>query len=111
MSVERVTPTPEGRALGVEIARMADEAEREMLARHPEAPVRCGDCAFRAGTTPNGCAPSLVTALECLRTGEPFYCHLGVVEESFNGEVTSTEPTRVCAGFTAAMQQKERTVT
>lgn len=46
------------------------------------------------------------TALECLSTREPFYCHLGVVEESFNGEVTSTEPTKVCAGFTAAMRQK-----
>ena len=64
-------PTDEGRALGVELARLCDGEETA----HPDAPQRCATCAFRAGTDPNGCLPTLMDALKCAMEGVPFYCH------------------------------------
>ncbi len=64
-------PTPEGRALGVELARICDgEAERRT-----DVPERCATCAFRAGTYPNGCAATLMNATKCVAERVPFFCH------------------------------------
>lgn len=80
-------PTPEGAALGREVARLAEVEEQT----HPELPKRCADCAFRLGTPPNQCAGTLMDALKCAIEGETFYCHLGVPEGG--------EPKRVCGGY------------
>lgn len=64
-------PSPEGRALGREIARMADA---EML--KPEAVgARCPTCACRHGTFANGCAVTLMSFLKCTIERSPFICH------------------------------------
>jgi len=60
-------PTRDGFELGFYLARFADRA--------PQIAERCFTCAFRQGTDPNGCAPTLMTALKCVMEGEPFYCH------------------------------------
>ncbi len=65
-------PTPEGIALGFELARLTEATLAELSGLIPE---RCQSCAFRAGTIPNGCPPTLAQAVESIRTGEPFYCH------------------------------------
>ena len=77
----RNRPSPEGRALGKELARLAD-AEPSVFSY-----LRCGTCAFRAGTVPNGCTATLLDAIKCAIEGVPFYCH-----EDKAGE-------RPCAGW------------
>jgi hypothetical protein len=84
-------PTPEGRELGAHFARWADEAEAEQRKQFPDMLPRCNECAFRAGTRPNGCPGTLMDALKCLMELTPFYCHKGVKD----GE----EPTRLCTGY------------
>jgi hypothetical protein len=67
---ENVT-TPEGRALGVEIARLAD---REALDSGRDG--RCATCAFRAGDhLANGSPETLMSAIKCIAEREPFWCH------------------------------------
>lgn len=68
-------PTPEGRELGAEVARLADRALKDAVARFEEFPERCKSCAFRGGTVPNGCPPTLLTAIECCARREIFMCH------------------------------------
>lgn len=89
-------PTPEGRALGAELARLADVAEAENRERFPRAARRCYDCAFRAGTDPNGCAETLMDALKCVVEAKPFFCHKGVAE--------GDTPRTLCAGFALLMR-------
>lgn len=79
-------PTPEGAELGRHLARFADQEE----AKFADPPKRCHDCAFRAGTIPNGCEQTLMDAVKCTFEGEPFYCHNGMRDG---------EPTRLCAGY------------
>jgi hypothetical protein len=63
--------TPEGRALGVQIARICDR-EAEKRGRDD----RCATCAFRAGEhVANGSPETLMTALKCAAEREPFWCH------------------------------------
>lgn len=84
-------PTPEGRALGRELARLCDAVEAEDLKRFPNQQPRCNDCAFRAGTQPNGCPETLMDAIKCVVEGAPFYCHKGMKE----GE----KPKHLCRGW------------
>jgi hypothetical protein len=84
-------PTPEGRALGAELARLYEIEEAKLRVRFPRMQPRCDDCAFRAGTDPNGCVETLMDALKGLMECEPFYCHKGVTP----GE----PPKRLCAGY------------
>lgn len=86
-------PTAEGRALGAEVARLADIAEAKMLARFPGQRRRCDDCAFRAGSIPNGCPSTLMDAIKAGIEREPFWCHAGATE--------TEEPIFVCAGWLA----------
>lgn len=87
-------PSEEGRALGKEMARLTDLAEAEDLKRFPKQRWRCGTCAFRLGTIPNGCTATMMDAVKCMVEGLPFMCH-----ESPKGR--SGEPTQVCAGWMA----------
>lgn len=64
-------PTPEGAELGRELARLADSAYASS-----GRDTRCEDCAFRLGTTPNQCAPTLMDAIKCVAEGVPFNCHV-----------------------------------
>lgn len=84
-------PTPEGIALGVEMARLCDIEEAKQLERFPDQTPRCDDCALRRGTRPNGCAETQMDALKCVLEGIPFYCHKGIAE--------SEDPKRLCAGW------------
>lgn len=84
------TPTAEGRALGAELARIADIEEARQLERFPNAKPRCADCAFRAGTLPNGCPETLMDAVKALVECVPFYCHHAFEDGC---------PTRLCAGY------------
>ena len=75
--------TPEGAALGAQMARLCDQ---ELAGRRDD---RCGTCAFRAGDhLANGSPETLMTALKCAMERAPFWCH---------------EHDRPCAGW-AAMQ-------
>lgn len=82
--------TPEGRALGRELARLCDIEEALIRERFPKQHPRCDDCAFRLGTTPNGSAETLMDALKCLYEHVPFYCHKGTRDG---------EPRHLCAGY------------
>ena len=89
-------PTPEGRELGRELARLADIAEARRLEQFPNAHPRCGDCAFRAGTDPNGCVETLMDALKCVVEADPFFCHR---------HLRDGEPKQLCAGFAALIAE------
>lgn len=64
MSLILNEPTPEGRALG---EKLAEFCETE-IAANPDAVKleRCPTCAFRKGTHPNGCVPTVMDALKCI---------------------------------------------
>lgn len=86
--------TPEGAALGREVARFADiEA-----ALAPDIPARCDDCAARLGTLPNQCGETLMDLIKCSVEREPFYCHKGVAD--------GAEPRRLCSGFLLLVRGK-----
>lgn len=85
-------PTDEGRALGREVARLAD-AE---FAKNPALRPRCHDCAFAASTEPNSIAGTLMTALKCAMEREPFYCHV----------IPPSGHQRLCAGWEAMLSDK-----
>lgn len=66
--------TPEGRALGEQMAKLYDIAEKR-LGDQVDPGERCKTCAFRAGTVPNGCAQTQLDISKCVAEGIPFYCH------------------------------------
>lgn len=84
-------PTAEGRLLGAELARLADIEEQRLRERFPRMHPRCNDCAFRAGTDPNGCPETLMDAVKALAECVPFFCHKGFTAEG--------KPKRLCAGY------------
>ena len=69
---ERNVPTPEGRALGKQLARFFALEEPAHKARFPGSAERCKSCAFREGTFPNGCPETTLDALRCSISGDPF---------------------------------------
>jgi hypothetical protein len=84
-------PTAEGRALGAELARLADIEEERLRERFPRAHRRCGDCALRAGTVPNGCPETLMDVVKGLVENVPFYCHKATDDDG--------APKILCAGY------------
>jgi hypothetical protein len=87
-------PTPAGRLIGRELARLADKAEAEDLKRFPNQRPRCQSCAFRLGTIPNGCEETVMDALKCVAERVPFMCH-----QVKDADGNCTE---LCAGWVAA---------
>lgn len=75
MPLIRNLPSPEGADLGRELARLCDGAAAQRHADGRPVPKRCGTCAFRAGSEPNGCAPTVMDALKCALEQHPFRCH------------------------------------
>jgi hypothetical protein len=89
------TPSPEGRLLGTQLARLHDKAKPGVLAQFPDHAKRCASCAFRAGTFPNGCVITTMDALKAVIEGQPFYCHHDCAEDG--------SPTALCAGWMVAV--------
>jgi len=85
-------PRIEERELGYHLVRLC---EPEIIA-NPVARERCEDCVFRFGTVPNTTGETVVAAMDCMRTGEPFFC--------------AHEPGEpVCAGW-AALRKADRAI-
>ncbi len=91
-------PTPEGRLLGAELARLTDVEEARVRERFPRHHRRCNDCAFRAGTDPNGCPETLMDAVKALAENVPFYCHKAFTPEG--------APRLLCAGYAILMRSE-----
>lgn len=88
-------PCEAGKEIGEQLARFYVQEKCEQGADDN----RCHDCAFRLGSYPNGCAATVAQALECLRSGEPFYCHHGmedVIDPEFGADKRAT---RLCEGY------------
>lgn len=91
-------PTDEGRALGAELARLCDVEEERQRKMFPDQLPRCDDCAFRAGTFPNGCPETLMDAIKCVVELNPFYCHKGLVDG---------KPQHLCRGWLTMVATKD----
>jgi hypothetical protein len=87
-------PSPEGRVLGMELARLTDKSGQAAREKFPNHKARCKSCAFTAGTVPNGCLPTVMDALKCVVDGTPFHCH-----QQFDDRGV---PTDLCAGWAIA---------
>lgn len=92
MTLIRNRPTDLGREYGENLARFCDQAEPEVRKEFPDHAKRCKSCAFRAGTIPNGCEPTVMDATKCMLEHKPFYCH----------ETKSANPP-LCAGWAIMM--------
>lgn len=75
-------PSEIGREAGEGIAKMADNAARVF------GDTRCGTCAFRDGTIPNGCASTVMDAMKCVMEHRDFNCH--------------EDLTKLCGGYDAS---------
>lgn len=73
-------PTPEGRELGAQVARLVDIEAAKQREQFPKMPPGCNECAGTAGTLPNGCAETLMDLIKCATEGVPFWCHKGIGE-------------------------------
>ena len=83
--------TPEGRELGMHLARLCDR-EAEKAGRDD----RCPTCAFRAGEhLANGSVVTLMSAVKCMAERDPFWCH---------------EHDRPCAGWQLMRFEADATV-
>jgi hypothetical protein len=96
MTETRNMPSPEGRAAGEQLARLADRGEAILRPRFPDHAPRCQSCAFTAGTLPNGCLETVADAFKCLADGRAFYCH-----QHFDA---AGDPTELCAGWSFALE-------
>lgn len=94
MSREHNRVTPEGKAVGEQMARLCDrEAVTLLVEGEWTEDERCESCAFRKGTVPNGCVQTQMDAVKCVMEREPFFCHMG-----------PNPGTEVCAGWFACVQ-------
>ncbi len=69
-------PTELGWEAGKHIARFYDvefAKQKEVFPNQKD--KRCGSCAFREGTIPNGCESSIMDALKCVIEMKEFGCH------------------------------------
>ena len=88
-------PSPEGAALGIELARMLAPNLAMVKANFPKSLPMCDECLCRAGTVANQCESTLMDFVKCTAENEPFYCHKGIAEDA--------KPRRLCAGYVAAI--------
>lgn len=68
-------PSPEGAALGSQLARLVSRELAERRKQFPNHQEPCGTCAFRLGTIPNQCASTVMDALKCVMEQKEFRCH------------------------------------
>lgn len=94
-------PTPEGIAIGAQMARLSDrEIQKLIQSGECDKDQRCASCAFRLGTVPNGCLPTQLDAVKAVFERQAFHCHH--VPKEMLGNV-------VCAGWFAAVQATKGT--
>lgn len=91
-AVVKNRPTPEGRELGEQLARLFEQAFAEQLKQFPDMKQPCKTCAFRRGTFPNGCPDTVFDALKAVMEGDPFMCHHS--PKNANGDYTE-----ICIGW------------
>lgn len=74
MTKDRNRVTPEGKAMGEQMVRLAEPMIRH-LANSGETDDRCPSCAFRLGTVPNGCLQTQMDVMKAVVENVPFCCH------------------------------------
>lgn len=92
MSSDHHRVTPEGRALGAQLARLVEPVIHH-LAKQGEPDERCKSCAFRAGTVPNGCVQTMADAIKAMLEQKPFLCHVDHYADGSH---------KLCAGWLAS---------
>lgn len=91
----RNRPSPEGEALGREMARLCDTAEPHARLKDPALPPRCASCAFRHGPHLANRSPATqMDVVKCLIEGVEFQCH----EPARKGQTCSGYAMMVLAG-------------
>ncbi len=96
MTKVRNRQTPIGIETGEHLARFTDKAEQMWReAGMSFIPKRCGSCAYKGGTYPNGCVPTVADAMKCTMERRPFYCHHDVNLKN----PALTPPHSLCAGW------------
>lgn len=75
MVLVRNRPSADGYVLGEQLDRFCEQQIDKYRQSGMAVPRRCNTCAFRKGTVPNGCAPTVMDALKCVMEGVPFLCH------------------------------------
>jgi hypothetical protein len=85
----RNEPSPEGEALGAELARLTESELVKLREKFPNHKEPCGTCAFRRGTYPNRCVATVGDALKCVIEQTDFMCH---------------ETGSLCCGFAIALR-------
>jgi hypothetical protein len=71
----RNRPSANGYALGEHLDRFCEQEIAKYRDGGLAVPRRCNTCAFRKGTAPNGCVPTVMDARKCALEGVPFLCH------------------------------------
>lgn len=90
MTLVRNKPTELGRSFGKNIARFCEERIKKYAGTGMAVPQRCGTCAFREGTVPNGCETTVWDAMKCALEGKVrFMCH----------EHRRDDEPPICAGY------------
>ena len=95
---QRNRVTPEGRALGEQMARLAAKALAKQKLRFPKMADMCASCAFRPGTIPNGCPQTQMDALKAVMEEVPFLCHQSPRDD--HGQYTE-----LCVGWLASYSE------
>lgn len=96
-SEQRNRVTPEGKAIGAQMARLCDIEGAKLIAEGEwTEDERCRSYAFRLGTVPNGCPQTQMDALKSVMQQEPFFCHV------------ADPGTQVCAGWFACVQASKK---
>ena len=103
MTQIRNKPSVRGNELGLHMARLCDDAEQSKMVLRP----RCGTCAFRAGTFPNGCESTLMDALKCAMEGTVFVCHESKEGKACSGWLSFKFPKRVEAPWPFTGEEKK----
>ena len=83
------------------VPTIAGALEGAHKAIHPAVPGMCKSCAYRLGSVPSQCLPTIQDAQYAIDNCAQFMCH-----ETLDGD---DEPTRMCAGFVHARALQEST--
>lgn len=88
-------PSPEGERIGANLARLTENGLAILRRRFPKHAEPCQSCAFRRGTVPNRCLPTVSDALKCVIEKRDFMCH------------QSKDCRGICTGYLIAMSVTE----
>ena len=68
-------PSLEGAKLGAKLADATEFQFVQLRKKFPKHQEPCGTCAFRRGTVPNRCLPTVMDAFKCVIEQSDFKCH------------------------------------